>query len=73
LSEEHDVAPQAVPEASGRQVPGDVVSVQLTHVPAHSVSQQTPCAPQTPLAHWVVAEQAVPGVSFVWQVAFAAQ
>jgi hypothetical protein len=73
LSAEHDVAPQAVPVASGRQVPGEVVSVQLTQVPAQSVSQQTPCAPQTPLAHWVVDEHAVPGVSFVWQVPFPVQ
>ena len=50
-SAEHDVAPHAVPTASGLQVPGEVLCVQLTQLPMHSLSQQTPSAPQTPLAH----------------------
>ena len=69
----HDVAPHAVPAVRGWQVPGAVVSVQLTQVPMHSLSQQTPSAPQTPLAHWAVAVHDVPGLSLVWQVPLPAQ
>jgi hypothetical protein len=69
----HDVGPQAVPAASGWQVPGAVLSVQLTQVPMHSLSQQTPCAPQTPLAHWAVALHDAPGLSLVWQAPLLAQ
>jgi hypothetical protein len=67
-SAEHEVGPQAVPAVNGWQVPGAVLSVQLTHVPMHSLSQQTPSAPQTPLAHCAVALQVAPGLSLVWQV-----
>src|SRR3954469_20505884 len=44
------------------QVPGEVWTLQLTQAPSHAVSQQTPSAPQTPLAHSSVVPQVVPGV-----------
>jgi hypothetical protein len=69
----HEVAPHAVPAVRGWQVPGAVLSVQLTQFPMHSLSQQTPSAPQTPLAHCAVAVHVTPGLSLVWQVPFAAQ
>ena len=55
------------------QVPGDVLTVQLAHGPSQAVSQQTPSAAQTPLAHWSVEAQLVPGAFLVWQVPFVSQ
>jgi len=52
---------------SGEQVPGDVGSLQVWQVPLQAVSQQTPSAPQTPVAHSAVDPQALPGVFLVWQ------
>jgi hypothetical protein len=55
------------------QVPGAVLTVQLAHGPSQAVSQQTPSAAHTPLAHSSVDAQLVPGVFFVWQVPFRSQ
>lgn len=55
------------------QVPGEVLTLQLMQEPLHAVSQQTPSAAHTPLAHWFVAVQLVPGVFLVWQTPFVSQ
>jgi hypothetical protein len=55
------------------QVPGEVLTLQLTHMPSQAVSQQTPSAAHTPLAHWFVETQLEPGVFLVWQVLFVSQ
>ena len=47
------------------QVPGEVLTLQLAHGPSQAVSQQTPSAAQTPLAHWSVEAQLVPGAFLV--------
>jgi hypothetical protein len=44
------------------QVPGEVSTLQLIQAPAQAVSQQTPSAPHTPLAHSSVVPQVAPGV-----------
>lgn len=49
------------------QVPGLVGSVQVTQVPLQAVSQQTPCAPHTPMAHSTVEPQVSPGDFLVLQ------
>jgi hypothetical protein len=46
------------------QVPGEVLTLQLVQGLSQAVSQQTPSAAQTPLAHSLVEAQAVPGVFF---------
>ena len=51
----------------GVQVPG-VGDMQLIPVEgSQMLSQQTDSAPHTPLAHWSVVVQVVPGVFLVWQ------
>jgi hypothetical protein len=55
------------------QVPGEVMSLQLSQVPEHALLQQTPSAPQTPEAHSAVDPQAVPGAFWVWQWEVASQ
>jgi hypothetical protein len=55
------------------QVPGEVLTLQLAHGASHAVSQQTPSAAHTPLAHSCVEAQAVPGVFRVWQMPFTSQ
>jgi hypothetical protein len=55
------------------QVPGEVLTLQLMHEPLQAVSQQTPSAAHTPLAHSCVEPQAVPGVFFVWQTPLLSQ
>src|SRR5437763_7595570 len=52
---------------TGVQVPGEVGTLQLIHTPSQAVSQQTPSAPHTPLAHSSVVPQVVPGVFLRWQ------
>jgi len=55
------------------QVPGEVLTVQLAHGPSHAVSQQTPSAAHTPLAHSCVEAQAVPGVFLARQAPLLSQ
>ena len=55
------------------QVPGEVLTVQLTHEVSQAESQQTPSAAHTPLAHWFVEVQLVPGVFLVWQAPLVSQ
>jgi len=55
------------------QVPGEVLTVQLAQGPSQAVSQQTPSAAHTPLAHWSVDAQLAPGIFLVWQVPFVSQ
>jgi hypothetical protein len=47
------------------QVPGEVLTVQLAQGASQAVSQQTPSAAHTPLAHSSVEPQTVPGVFLV--------
>jgi len=54
-------------------MPGDAASLQLMQSPSQVVSQQTPSAPQTPVAHSLVDPQAVPGAFSVWQLPAASQ
>jgi hypothetical protein len=51
----------------GVQAPGEVKTVQLMQGPLQMLSQQTPSAPQTPLAHSSVVSQVVPGIFLTWQ------
>jgi hypothetical protein len=67
------VALQLAPASRGRQVPGDVAWRQLSQLPAQTLSQQMPSAPQTPLAHSTVDAQAAPGATLGRQVPPAAQ
>lgn len=53
-----------VPSVTGLQVPLDPGSLQLSQLPAQALSQQTPSAPHTPVAHWSVDEQAPPERTF---------
>lgn len=62
-----------VPPATGMQVPGEVGSVQVMVTPSQGMLQQTISALQTPLAHWSVEAQVVPGVNWVWQAPVASQ
>jgi len=55
------------------QVPGEVLTLQLVQGLSQAVSQQTPSAAQTPLAHSSVEAQAVPGAFFCWQTPFVSQ
>lgn len=54
-------------------VPGEVLTSQLAQGLSHAVSQQTPSAAHTPLAHSSVEAQAVPGAFLVWQTPFVSQ
>jgi len=49
----------AIPATMGWQVPRDVASAHVTHVPSQALSQQTPST-QKPLLHWTSHEQARP-------------
>ena len=63
--------PQGV--GRGRQVPGEVGSLQVIPAPSQVLSQQTISAPHTPLAHSSVEPQVVPGVFLVWQAPLPSQ
>lgn len=58
---------------SGEQVPGEAASVQVMHASPQAVSQQTPWAPHTPVAHSSVDPQVAPGVFWVWQFPLTSQ
>ena len=45
---------------TGPQVPAEVATAHDTHVPAHAVRQQTPCA-QMPVVHSVPSPHVAPG------------
>ena len=55
------------PLMMGRQVPGEVGSLQVIPAASQNISQQTNSAPHTPLAHSSVKAQVVPGVFLGWQ------
>jgi hypothetical protein len=62
----HGGRPPCGRPVTGTHLPTFDGSLQASHCPPHSLSQQTPSV-QKPLPHWVSAPQGVPGNSFATQ------